>query len=803
MGVKGVGEMTVGPIGPLDAKIMIVGEAPGREEVVRGEPFVGSSGRLLNEMLRRSDIDRRKCYLTNIMYDKPPGNDFGYFYDDGKRQEPSQELIAGIKRLKQEIRDVNPNVVIALGAEPLRALTGERGIGKWRGSVLLWEGWKIVATYHPAGILRMYQWRAVGEFDLRRAKRESGCKEWKTKPKYHFTIGPTMDEVMSFFAAKHGKLSIDIETVGKRVRCIALAWSKSEAICIPFMTLGQYGRKHEGEVLRFNGFGEGAFGSYWSFEDEYKILRRLNDLLSDPDVQLIDQNHPFDSTRLLKEFGIVCRNLYIDTLALHHVLYSELPKSLAFLGSIYTNTPYWKGHDAGDDESEWEYNCTDAAGTFEVAEVLEGIAREEGMWRFYRDHVQNCMLALTRAQNRGIPISVEVREKKIEGMEETKAKIMVAIAKFRGGKELNPSSPKQVKEFLFDEMKMRRTTSRKTGKVSTDAKAIQKLVWRYPEREKLLRAILRYRSCVTVLGNFLNKELRPDGKLGTTYNVSGTVNGRISSSKNVWGEGINAEQIENSDVREVIVAPKGCVLIKTDLSQAEARFVYWDAGIKRIVERYLDDPKFDIHTWNAAVNIYNIPESEVTKQQRQDSKVGVHGGNYGLGAKGASEKFGISMDVAKLQMRRYHEGIPEIKEIWWPGIELEVRATRMLTNPLGRRRIFMGRLDEETMRSARAFRPQSTASGDLINRAFFITDRTLKGIGYPLLPEHDEIVFVVKKTKVHEGVKIIREAYHYPLKFERTKELLEIPVDIEIGLDWWNVEEYDKEKDYDQDPVGN
>ena len=782
--------------GPPDAKIVIVGEAPGREEVVRGEPFVGAAGRLLTEMLRRSGIDRKKCYITNIMRRRPPGNDFGEFYNDGrKRNDPSPMLVAGIKRLREEIAEINPHIVIALGAEPLRALTGHRHISKWRGSVVQVDGRKVVATYHPAGVLRMYKHRAVVELDLKHAKRESRDKEWLSQPQYKFLIRPTYDDVMLFINAGHKRLAFDIETVGKRVRCIAFAWGKREAICIPFMTLGHYNSSVEG-VLHLNGHGEGAFGSYWSEEEEYRILQGLNAVLGSAEVKLIDQNHPFDSTILMREFGLICAALWIDTLALHHVLYSELPKSLAFLGSIYTDTSYWKGHNAADDEDEWVYNCTDAAVTYECADVLEKEAIGCGLWEFYRDHVQNTMLALTRAGSRGIPIDADVRAVKIKEREDKKEEICGKISRAYKLPDFNPSSPKQVKELLRDRLGMR--LPKKQNKQSTDAKAVQKLIWRYPEKKNLLRAIVKYRNCVTVLGNFLTKELRDDGRLVTTYNVSGTVNGRISSSKNIWGEGFNSQQIEKSDVRECVSAPKGWAIIKTDLSQAEARYVYWDAGIARVVDKFREDPKFDIHTWNAAHNIYHVSEEDITKQQRQDSKVGVHGGNYGLGYKGASEKFGVSRAVAKMQMDGYHNGMPEIKSIWWPGIELEVRATRMLRTQFGRRRVFMGRLDNETFRSARAFKPQGTI-GDIINRAFFITDRTLKGIGYPLMQEHDEIVFLVRRSHVHEGVQIIKEAYEYVLEFERTPYPLVIPVDVEVGGDWWNVQGYDEEKDYEKE----
>ena len=142
--------MKVPDTGPFGSNIMIVGEAPGEDEVKVGKPFVGSAGKLLKYILRGGGISFESCYVTNIMDTRPPGNNFGYFYKDTKRVTPTSELFNNWQKLQQKVRDLKPNVVIALGAEPLRALTNKRSITRWRGIVLPLLNTKIVATYHPA-----------------------------------------------------------------------------------------------------------------------------------------------------------------------------------------------------------------------------------------------------------------------------------------------------------------------------------------------------------------------------------------------------------------------------------------------------------------------------------------------------------------------------------------------------------------------------------------------------------------------------------------------------------------------------
>jgi len=98
--------MIVKPTGPSNAKIAIVGEAPGKEEDRSGRPFVGGAGRILNVMLSEAGIDRRDCYITNVMDIRPVNNDFGEFYEDKSRKVPSKALIDGRDRLKKELYDV-------------------------------------------------------------------------------------------------------------------------------------------------------------------------------------------------------------------------------------------------------------------------------------------------------------------------------------------------------------------------------------------------------------------------------------------------------------------------------------------------------------------------------------------------------------------------------------------------------------------------------------------------------------------------------------------------------------------------
>lgn len=379
--------------GPRSAKIVIVGECYGMNEERTGIPFSGPSGYLLNEMLSKVGISRPECYVTNVINMRPPKNDFNFFYLDKSKKKPNSLLIQAIDFLREDIKQIRPNLIITLGAEALKAITGKKSIEKWRGTVISTDLGKVLPTYHPAFILRMYKKRSIAELDLRKASKESFTKEFKVR-KYNLKVGPSFEEVLNFLDTKQELYSFDIETTLKYTRCLGFAWSPFDAFCIPFMESGK---------------------NYWSEIEELLILKRLDILFKDKDIGKIAQNFPFDSTVLCDNFGFDIQGLVMDTMIAHHCCYSEMPKGLDFLTSIYTDIGYYAEYNVYSDYSTWTYNLYDCIATFQVALELEKEMKELGVFDLYTNHVQPLMLSLAKAGNRGVLIDTKIRdEMKIE-----------------------------------------------------------------------------------------------------------------------------------------------------------------------------------------------------------------------------------------------------------------------------------------------------------------------------------------------------------------------------------------------------
>ena len=154
-------------VGDPAADLMFVGEGPGREEDLQGEPFVGKSGRLLDRLLAEElGIDRSRCYIANVVKCRPPDN----------RDPKADEIAACRPYLDEQLRLIAPTVVVTLGNFATKALLGtESGITSVRGKAYPMDGWHLVPTYHPAAALRsggvvLAQMRA----DLIRAKQLLG-----------------------------------------------------------------------------------------------------------------------------------------------------------------------------------------------------------------------------------------------------------------------------------------------------------------------------------------------------------------------------------------------------------------------------------------------------------------------------------------------------------------------------------------------------------------------------------------------------------------------------------------------------
>lgn len=627
----------VPPDGPSNAKIMIVGEAPGVEEVARLRPFIGNSGIELERMLGEAKITRNECWLTNVSKERPPDNDIKHFFGKSKKagieagmpmvrgKWVTKQLVEGIELLKKEIQLVKPNIIIAFGNTSMWALTGEggekvgppTGIKKHRGSMyyenLSGLNCKVIPTYHPAFVLRTWAVRGTTVQDLRRAARFRNGDPYPV-PKWNFIIRPsfntvveTLNKVINLAETSNRplRISFDIETRLGHIDCAGLSWNLLDAICIPFL----YPK---------------SLKTYWSDEEESYIIYLLYKLLTNKQVEVIGQNILYDSQYTWRHWHFVPRVIQ-DTMISQHSLFSDLPKALAFQASMYASYYYyWKeegkqgSKDTGE-EAHWTYNCRDCVYTDEVGQVeLQTINhlsnRPAAPWAQLpevHNFQQKLFWPVLQAMQVGVKIDKAKRSELILEVQEHMAHREAFLIDVLGH-PLNPRSNPQMSKLFYGDLALpKQMTRAKKGvpaRATLNDDALQKLVLIEPLVKPLINCIADIRTLGIFLSTFLMAPLDIDGRMRTAYNIGGSESGksapktyRLSSSKNAFGSGANLQNIPSEkskslgkaaargnvamlgdpyqfpNIRSMFVPDPGYTFFDGDLDRADLQVVVYEA----------------------------------------------------------------------------------------------------------------------------------------------------------------------------------------------------------------------------------
>ncbi len=148
--------------GQLAAKIMFVGEAPGRSEDEKGRPFVGAAGRILDDLLQKAGIERSQVFITNVVKCRPPNN----------RVPEDDEAAACRPYLDRQIALIKPKVICILGRTAYASLLGGSSITTNRGKIVEKAGQKYFLTFHPAAAIYNKSLLAALEADLKKLAKE-------------------------------------------------------------------------------------------------------------------------------------------------------------------------------------------------------------------------------------------------------------------------------------------------------------------------------------------------------------------------------------------------------------------------------------------------------------------------------------------------------------------------------------------------------------------------------------------------------------------------------------------------------
>jgi uracil-DNA glycosylase family 4 len=791
------------------AKLCIVGEAPGESEELYERPFVGPAGMLLDEALEYAGISRDDVYITNVVKVRPPGNDLKKLHLLGHTIEEF------IPQLYQEIAELNPNCILAVGNTALEVLTGFKGIEKYRGSILHSSrtGKKVVATIHPAALLHSKEgdgkssWRdfVLIKHDIKRAVEQSEFPEIRSTART-LEIARNSLEVYRFLNQYDGEkfASIDIETNKTIPSCIGIAFNSSHAISIPtFSSVDHPIVPH----------------------DLSYIWKLLAEFLADNKVKFIAQNGKFDTKRC-KNVGLKWHDLYFDTMFAWHVLFAEMPKYLHTITSVLTEEPYYKEEGKEYDPKKHSfdrimlYNAKDAVVTFECYEKLSVLLKEENLESFFYDKIMPLHQLYSDMEDVGILVDKEIRKgllKKYEKKREEKYEIL--INQIIDGDEtlrdsfrkFNCNSFKQVANLVFGYLKCppRKDTGEDT------LKALRNNTVKDKRRQDILQGILEQRKISKTIGTYIKFNLSYDGRARTECKVCGTSSGRTSTKVRkppivIIKEGLALQTFTKhedvtmdaggADLKSMFIADEGWSFIEPDLSQAEDRVVCvlardWDAlknYEKTEYRRNKHGLKDDRHTLTA-MQVCSLEFDNTTDYDRQIGKKTRHAANYAMGKHQFmlnNAKYGVFISEWKCGelLKIFHQSNPKIVSIFHAEIQ-EALANNDCTlfSPHGRKEQFYDRWGDEMFKKAYSFIPQATIS-DQVKFAMLKIKKELRDIIFPQLESHDSFLALIKDDCIKDGAKVIKKELEVPINFSkctlsRDYDLV-IPCEIKVGKRW-------------------
>ena len=366
------------------------------------------------------------------------------------------------------------------------------------------------------------------------------------------------------------------------------------------------------------------------------------------------------------------------------------------------------------------------------------------------------------------------------------------------GREFNVSSPKQLGEVLFDELKVGEgsgTKMKKTegGARSTRESELQKLAGLHP----IIDEIFTYRELSKLLSTYIDTLpalVAPDGRVHASFTQAGTTTGRFSS-QNPNLQNIPIKNELGKKIRGAFIAAKGYKFVAFDYSQIELRIAALLSGDEFLIQVFKDGK--DIHS-AVASKVFGVAESEVTHEMRRKAKVINFGILYGMGVTALQQNLGGTRKEAQEFYNNYFASFPSIAG-YMDSITEFAKKNGFTETLFGRRRYFTALKSPMPFMRAMAERQagnapiQGTATADCIKLAISDADEALQKAGlidqtHLILQVHDELVYEVEEKVVQQVSKLVEEAMKNVIKkrpeFLKGKSDVPLEVHVAVGDNW-------------------
>jgi DNA polymerase-1 len=540
--------------------------------------------------------------------------------------------------------------------------------------------------------------------------------------------------------------------------------------------------------------------------DPAEAITQLKPIFESGKIQKLNQNIKYDLLAL-RHAGILLQGVCGDSMIAHYLLHSmERSHNLDYLTKLYfkhdnisIDELIGKGKnqkrmDEVPVQQVAQYAAEDADAAWRLCEKLESDLDQAKLRPLYDELEVPLIEVLAELEFNGIGLDVPFLAKLSEEMAQQLLVIEEEIHT-AAERKFNIASPKQLREVLFEELKLpvqKRTDT--TNEASTDQETLEKLARLDHPKAGVAVKIVEHRQISKLKGTYVDALpllVNPNTRrLHTSFNQTVAATGRLSSSDpNLQNIPMRTEQ--GRQIRQAFLPQAGWKLLTADYSQIELRLLAEFSQDANLLTAFREDR--DIHT-SVAAEIFAVEESKVTSAQRRVAKTVNFGVIYGMSAHGLAERLEMARSEADRFIKAYFGKFPRVLE-YQDALLAKVRKTGYGTTVLGRRRVFDPRMirpkssyqqRNQAEREAINMEIQGSAA-DLMKRAMLNVHRRLKSEKRQtrmLLTVHDELVFEVPPSELNEIASLVREEMTTAMKFE-----VPLKVDLAVGDNWLDVED--------------
>ena len=794
---------------------MVINDHPLDLEMKKGKGYSSPSASMFFSELDKVGISRTNIHATYLFYFRPiKGDVSSLFYHRGlpkdkyiswnEKNSILSYVYKDLKVLRDEIKEVDPDLIICTGKWGLYFLSGETAytettkskwgtLLKWRASHLalssFWNRSKphvLIPVLNPTALWDLPKYSKIIKQDYKRVGLLAGqaikgkIKNFTVEGRgYQFTIKPSFQEVKDFLVAELLLLdnsvryySIDVETKSGFHDCIGIAVSETRSICIPWATLES--------------------PHYWTEQEEQELQYLLRLFLTHKKCRHIGQNYSFDIQYLERDLLIEVLPSF-DTMVCHHTLFAGLDKNLAFLASLYTQVyRYWKDElkTAQKDAERWTYNCKDTCLTYEIYSTLKVILSKSPtkIQKAFHTQMYDTLPALINIMKRGVAVNTNEQYKFYDEFVLEMQKIKSELD-FILDRDFNPSSSVQKSQLLYKEFGLPIVRHHKTHKLTTNADALKKLTEEEPLIKPVADRLSEYGNLKTFSSTFLNAELDYDKRMRTSYNIGGTDTFRLASSQNAFNSGMNLQNVPSGgttilgrilpNCRALFIPDKGFTFFDIDLDSADLRIVVAESGASGLQQMLDEGYKPYVQLMK---EYYKDPTKSKHSKEYKTFKGFCHGSNYLGSPAGLASSLGLLVHEVDKLYTWYFLRNPEIGK-WHKKIKNQINKRGWIENIFGYRKYIFDKKAYNYMNMAIAWIPQSTIAL-LINKGMVNIDQAYIRRETPVrinLQVHDSLAGQYPTNKP-ECKKAIIDYCTIDIPYPTS---IRIPVDINTSIKSW------------------